>query len=169
MDESSRIQKGEALSASTNTIDGSSETTCLLCFCPLVPLLLRVSMCWFFFPLQHGQCDKTHTHTKFSLYSQRADFITQISSLDSPCGVLINSHFTPFVLSHREQNTAGVWQYKKCACVCVCVHRLICALQFIIQRIMQNLVCNTSTDDSSQLRDAVLSRSLYPNLYSQMK
>lgn len=51
------------------------------------------------------------TNTKFCLYSRRGIFITKISSLDSPGGALINSHFTPSVLSHRE------WEY--CCCVAV--------------------------------------------------
>lgn len=50
-------------------------------------------------------------NTKFCLYSRRGIFITKISSLDSPGGALINSHFTPSVLSHRE------WEY--CCCVAV--------------------------------------------------
>lgn len=110
-----------------------------------MPLLICISMCCFFFFLcslddviQHThKATNTHTHTNFSLYSPSGNFITQISSLDSPGGTLINSHFTPFVLFLEE------WEY--CCRVAVqsvhaCVHRQICDLQFIIQRVQQNLV-----------------------------
>lgn len=134
MDEISKIQKGEALAASTNTIDGSRETTCLLCFCPLCPCFSVFLCAVFFFPLQLGQCDKKtatklHTNTQFSLYSQRGNFITQISSLDSPGGALINSHFTPFVLSHREWEYCwSVAVHSVCLCVCVCSQADVCII-----------------------------------------
>lgn len=89
---------------------------------------------FFFFPLQLGQCDKKtatklHTNTQFSLYSQRGNFITQISSLDSPGGALINSHFTPFVLSHREWEYCwSVAVHSVCLCVCVCSQADVCII-----------------------------------------
>ena len=58
----------------------------------LVPLCFYVPS-FFFIPLQLGQCDQTHPwghtphtqqqHTQFSLYSQRGNFVAQISSLGS--------------------------------------------------------------------------------------
>lgn len=117
MDEISRIQKRKALAASANTIDGSRETTCLLSFCPSCPCFSVFLCAVFFFLLcsldsviKHTH-NATHTHTKFSLYSQRGNFVFHISSLDSPGRALINNHFTQFVSSHRE------WEY--CCCVAV--------------------------------------------------
>lgn len=55
---------------------------------------------------------------------------------------------------------------KKCVCE---IHRQMCITMYIIQRIMQNLVWNKSTDESSHLHDILPSCSLYPNLYSRAK
>lgn len=105
----------------------------------------------------------THTHTNFSLYSPSGNFITQISSLDSPGGTLINSHFTPFVLSQEE------WEYccrgsTKCACVCSQAD-----LWFTIYYSEGAAGFGRyPIDDSLCRHDFPPSRSLYSTLYSPM-
>lgn len=115
----SQEYRGESLPAAlANTIDGGTKATCLLCFCPSRPcssVFLRAALSFFFFFLflcsldnvikhTHEATLLTHgnnTHTIQSVFSKgqrrRPAFFTWQSG-----GALINSHFTPFVLSHRE-------------------------------------------------------------------
>ena len=68
----------EPLAASANTIDGCSETTCLLCLWPCYTCL-AVCVCAFFSTLQLGLCDKTNTWSHIHMHTQSCHKVRTLS------------------------------------------------------------------------------------------